>query len=71
MERLNNRAGMYAYGQIIWGMKRVASESPRAPGSYTSSFWEIGQQGDLLANLALLVFYLLLVRYDLEMTCVG
>jgi hypothetical protein len=28
-------AGMSAYGQVIWGLQRVASEPPRAPGCYT------------------------------------
>jgi len=43
-------------GWVILGRQRVASETPRAPGCYSSPFREIGQQGDLLANLALLVF---------------
>jgi len=37
MGRLNNRAGKSAYGQVIWGVQRVASEPPRDPGYYKSS----------------------------------
>jgi len=31
MGRLNNRAGISAYGQVIWEVQRVASEPPRGP----------------------------------------
>jgi hypothetical protein len=48
----------------------MANELPRAPGSYTSPIREFGQEGDLLANLELLVFYVLLFGDDLEITYV-
>jgi len=37
MGRLNNRAGMSIYGQVIWRVQRVASAQTRAPGRYSLS----------------------------------
>jgi len=41
---------------VKWGVQRVASEPPRAPGYYTSTLLGDGQPEDLLANLMLHVF---------------
>ena len=59
MGRLNNRAGMTAYGQVIWGVQRVASEPPRAPGCYSVSALVDTAKEDInrLIKMDILIFW--------------
>ena len=56
MGRLNNRAGMSPYGQVIWGVQRVASEPLRAPGCHSTLCRRLSEatllsDGDLRSRL--------------------